>query len=63
MRCENRLTADEIALYRKLVFRNADEYLCMDCLAKHFDVGREKLERIVAYYHRTGLCSLFPQTK
>lgn len=61
MRCQARLTADEIALYRKLVCREAERFLCMDCMASDYSVPRKKLEDIVDFYHRTGLCCLFPK--
>ncbi len=57
--CGMGLTGDEIALYKKLVFREAEEYLCLDCLAERFLVARERLEGLIAYFHRTGICSLF----
>ena len=59
MRCGAGLCGDEIALYKKLVFRGADEFLCLDCLAAYCSTTREKLEALIAYYHRTGICSLF----
>lgn len=61
MRCKAGLTGDEIALYKKLVFRGAEEFLCLDCLAVDCSTTREKLEQLIAYFHRTGLCSLFAQ--
>ncbi len=61
IRCEGRLTADEIALFRKLICREAEEYLCMDCLSRDLDTPRKRLEELVDYYHRTGVCCLFPK--
>lgn len=59
MRCGARLSGDEIALYRKLIFRGAEEFLCIDCLAADCSTTREKLEKLVAFFHKTGTCSLF----
>lgn len=59
--CKADLSTDEIALYRKLISRGAREYLCMDCLADDLLIPRKKLEELVEYYHRTGICCLFPQ--
>ncbi len=59
MRCGAALTGDEIALYRKLIFRQAEQFLCMDCLAADCTTTRPKLEALASYYHKTGLCSLF----
>lgn len=61
MRCKTGLSGDEIALYRKLIFRGAQEYLCLDCLAGDCATTREKLEELIRYFHRTGICSLFVQ--
>lgn len=61
-KCGKTLMGDEIALYRKLVQRDAKEYLCLDCLSEELCTSREKLERLIAYYHRTGICCLFAQT-
>lgn len=59
--CEEALTADDIAIFRKLICREAEEYLCMTCLSEDLGIPRKKLEDIADYYHRTGVCSLFPQ--
>ena len=59
MRCGVALTGDEIALYRKVVCRGAREFLCLDCQAADYGTSREKLEDLIAYFHRTGICSLF----
>ncbi len=57
--CGHSLGGDEIALYRKLVYRGAREYQCINCLAKDLASPREKLESLIEYYHRTGICTLF----
>jgi hypothetical protein len=59
MRCGSSLTGDEIALYRKLVCREAEQYLCLDCMALGLSEPREKLEELIQYFHRTGICALF----
>ena len=59
MRCGAALTGDEIALHRKLIFRQAEEFLCMDCLAQDCSTTRGQLEKLAAYYHKTGICTLF----
>lgn len=58
-RCGGGLTGDEIALYKKLVFRGADRYLCLTCLAEDLNTDREKLTELIDYFHRTGICTLF----
>lgn len=57
------MSSDEIALYRKLVFREARTYLCLDCLSNKMRVCRRQLEEIIEYYHTTGLCQLFAKRK
>lgn len=63
MNCGADLCSDEIALYRKLVFRGATEYLCLDCLARELSFSRDRLQKLIDYYHRTGLCCLFAKTE
>lgn len=57
--CGAPLYDDDRAIYRKLVFRGADEFLCIDCLAKDFGSSREAIERLIAYYRESGKCTLF----
>ncbi len=59
-KCERELTADEIGLYRKTVDRFAESYLCIDCLATHFDTTSESLLEMVKRLRATG-CMLFPK--
>ena len=35
-KCGAPLGGDDIAIYRKLVTRNADEFFCIDCLAEYY---------------------------
>ena len=57
--CGNELTGDEISLYRKMVLRSAEEFCCLECLGRKLAISKDKLEELIAYYHRTGICSLF----
>ncbi len=59
MTCGAKLLDDDIAIYRKLVFRAAEEFLCRDCLAKRFGCEREKIDRLIRYYRESGECTLF----
>lgn len=45
------IAADDIAIFRKLICREAEEYLCMTCLAEDLGIPRKKLEDIADYYH------------
>ena len=59
MQCGRQLAGDEIALYRKLVWREATSYKCLDCLADDLSVTRQRLESLIDYYRRSGTCCLF----
>lgn len=58
--CGRQLTADEIAVYRKMVNRAAETYLCKTCLAGYFDVPEEKIDQKIQQFKRIG-CLLFVQ--
>ncbi len=58
-KCGKPLKTDEIAIYRKMVLRCADEFLCIDCLAEYFGVKREVIEDRIRYYRESGTCVLF----
>lgn len=57
--CDAGLLDDDIAIYRKLVHRGAEEFLCIDCLGKQLGCTREKIERLIQYYRESGQCTLF----
>lgn len=58
-KCGAELFADDIAVYRKLILRNAEEFLCIDCLSKHFRCSRKDIEELIDYYRKSGNCTLF----
>ncbi len=57
--CGQTLFDDDIAIYRKLIYRGADEFLCIDCLGKQLGCSREKIEHLIQYYRESGECTLF----
>ncbi len=57
--CGKELLADDIAIHRKLIDRNAGEFFCMDCLAGKLCVTRDKIEALIEYYRKSGNCTLF----
>ena len=57
--CDALIFDDDIAIYRKLVYRGADEFLCIDCLGDQLGCVREKIERLIQYYRESGECTLF----
>ncbi len=59
IRCGAALGDDDIAIYRKLIHRAAEEFYCIDCLAAHFDCTRAAIEKLIAHYRESGECTLF----
>lgn len=57
--CASPLFDDDIAVFRKLVFRGAEEFVCIDCLAENFGCTRDAIEKLIAYYRKNGNCTLF----
>ena len=58
-KCSAPLHDDDIAIFRKLVFRGAETFCCIDCLAESFGCTREAVEKLIAYYRESGKCTLF----
>ena len=56
-KCGAMLGGDVIAIYRKLVTRNADEFLCSDCLADFYKTTRQAIEERIDYYRKSGECT------
>lgn len=57
-KCGKELTKDEIALTKKLISRNAIEYLCIDCLASYLCTTTEALVEKIEQFKDEG-CELF----
>lgn len=58
-KCGTELKADDIAIFRKLIMRNAEEFLCIDCLSDHFRCSRKDIEELIDFYRKSGNCTLF----
>ena len=58
MQCEKRLTSDEIAIYRRLIYRDAEEYLCKASLAEKMKTTETEIERKIEHFKSIG-CPLF----
>ena len=58
IRCGKTLTYNEIGLHKKLIHRGAQEFLCIECLGKHFGVSTERLEEKIRQFQEVG-CTLF----
>ena len=57
-RCGKALTADEIGIYRKMVSRGADKFLCIDCLSADFKIEKRKLYEMIERFRADG-CMAF----
>ena len=57
-RCGRELTSDDVGLTRKLIDRQAKEFLCISCLAERFHASEERLAEMAESFRRMG-CSLF----
>lgn len=57
--CGEKLFDDDMAIYRKLILRNADEFLCIKCLAHYLGTTEEKISKLIEYYRLSGECTLF----
>ena len=57
-KCGRELTHDETALYRKLINRGAESFLCIDCLSLQTGWPVTLLQKAITDYKRQG-CSLF----
>jgi hypothetical protein len=56
--CAAALSADEIALNRKMISRNVEKMMCLKCFAGYFETDVETLlEKIVEF--KRGDCKLF----
>lgn len=57
-KCGKKLTKEEIALTKKLISRNAIEFLCLDCLADYLGTTKEALLEKIEQFKEEG-CELF----
>lgn len=60
LRCDRPLTRDETALTRKLLNRGATRFLCLRCLADHFDASVDQLAERIRFFREMG-CTLFEE--
>ena len=59
IKCGKPLESDAIPIYKKLINRGAEEFLCIDCLAEHIGTSRAHIEDLIEYYTESGTCALF----
>ena len=58
-KCKKPLESDAIPIYKKLINRGAEEFLCIDCLAEYIGTTRAHIEGLIDYYTESGTCALF----
>lgn len=56
--CEAALEKNTIGLNKKLLGRNIERFLCMDCLASYLEVKKEDLLEKIEEFKTQG-CTLF----
>lgn len=59
IKCGKRLESDAIPIYKKLINRGAEEFMCIDCLAQYLGTSRAYIEALIDYYTESGTCALF----
>ena len=58
-KCGKPLESDAIPIYKKMVNRCAEEFMCIDCLAEFVEMPRSAIEALIDYYTESGTCALF----
>lgn len=57
-RCGRPLVPNEKALTKKMISRGAESFLCLSCLADHFEVPEQALRQKIKEFREMG-CTLF----
>ena len=58
VKCGAVLGKDDIGAHKKLVNRGAQSFMCVKCLARHFDVPEQKIREKIEEFRAQG-CLLF----
>ncbi len=61
-KCGVTLTMNEVGLYKKMINRMAEEFLCKECLAKKLKCSTMYLDKKIAQFKSQG-CLLFDLDK
>lgn len=56
--CNKKLKKDEVALSKKLIDINTDEFYCIDCFAEYLECEKSDLEIKIQEFKEEG-CTLF----
>ena len=57
-RCGAELSVDEIGVYKKLINRGAEKFLCIPCLSKELKISEEAIRKKIEQFKKAG-CTLF----
>lgn len=60
--CGKNVSINEMGLNYKMISRELDEFLCIDCLAKKFNLSKKLLEDKIDYFISIG-CEMFSKDK
>ena len=58
-KCGKPLDSDAIPIYKKMINRGAEEFMCIGCLADYVQMPRSAIESLIDYYTESGTCALF----
>ena len=58
VKCGAVLDKDDIGAHKKLVNRGAQNFMCVKCLARHFDVPEQRIREKIEEFRAQG-CLLF----
>lgn len=58
IKCGKTLDNDDIGATKKFINRGAEKFMCVPCLALHFNVSEELIRKKIEEYRAYG-CSLF----
>ena len=58
VKCGAVLDKDDIGAHKKLVNRGAQSFMCVKCLARHFDVPEQRIREKIEEFRAQG-CLLF----
>lgn len=57
-KCSKKLKKDEMALNKKLLGKNIQQILCLECLSEYLGIEKKVLEEKIVQFKEDG-CTLF----
>ena len=58
VKCGAKLEKDDVGAHKKLIDRGAASFMCVKCLAAHFEVPEQKIREKIEEFRAQG-CLLF----